>query len=256
MTKNISIWLAGLSTAALISGAALAETPAQKMDDAAAHTDAAAHETGEAVESAASATGQAAENAAESTGETIQNAAESTGETIKNAASATGEAIKDAANATGEAVQDAGDSMATAANNAKDAVADRLAADDSGTPVPGQMFEQDSNTFLASTLLDATIANMAGEEIGDVNDLVINSDGTVTGVVVGVGGFLGVGEKDVALEMSAVRITTDEDGDLIFSVNETEEALENAPAFVTADEREAMRQRAMSDDGLAAPSPQ
>lgn len=275
MNKNFSIWLAGLSTAALISGAALADTttPAQKMDEAGAHTDAAAHQTTEAVKDAAAATGQAVDNATDAAGQKIENAADATGEKLDNAADATGEAVNDAAQATenaaettgekiqnaataagekiqdaaaatGEAVQNAGESLATAANNAKDAVAERMSGDETGTPVAGQIFQQDADTFLASTLMDASITNMAGDTIGDVNDLVISSDGTVTGVVVGVGGFLGVGEKDVALEMSAVKITTDTDGDLVFSVNETEEALENAPAFVTAAEREAEMGRA------------
>ena len=74
----------------------------------------------------------------------------------------------------------------------------------------------------------------------------MTAEGQVEGVVVGVGGFLGVGEKLVALEMNQFQIQFDDDGDLVFTVNTTEEALENAPEFVTVEEQEREAERAAS----------
>jgi hypothetical protein len=44
--------------------------------------------------------------------------------------------------------------------------------------------------------MGSRVYNMAGERIGDVNDILID-DGRVTAMVIGVGGFLGIGEKEV-----------------------------------------------------------
>ena len=234
MAKNTSIWLAGLSSIALISGAALAQTtPGQKMDEAAAHSESAVEQAGEALQDAASATGQAAENAGEATVDAASDAATATGNAVENAADATGNAVENAADATADAVDRTTDASST-----------EMVATEEGTPVEGQIFQQDENTFLASTLMDASIINSTGDTIGDVDDLIMTADGQVNGVVVGVGGFLGVGEKLVALEMNQFEIQFDDDGDLVFSVNTTEEALENAPAFVTAEEQERERERA------------
>ena len=61
---------------------------------------------------------------------------------------------------------------------------------------------------LATQLLGKAVYNgngKNGKNIGDVNDLVIGQDGKVQSVVVGVGGFLGMGTKDVAIDYSQVK---------------------------------------------------
>nr|WP_255720404.1 PRC-barrel domain-containing protein [Acuticoccus kalidii] len=138
---------------------------------------------------------------------------------------------------------EAADSAAESADQAVDnAEATVESADEAevaeGTPVEGQIFEQSPDTFLASTLLDADVVNSADEKIGDVRDMVLTADGTVEGVVIGVGGFLGIGEKEVAIELSALSISEDENGDLNFMLNATEEELKAAPEFRDADEME------------------
>ena len=42
-------------------------------------------------------------------------------------------------------------------------------------------------------------------KIGDVDDVLIDKEGRVTAMIIGVGGFLGMGEKDVAVSFSSVR---------------------------------------------------
>ncbi|MCV2868690.1 PRC-barrel domain-containing protein [Defluviimonas sp. WL0002] len=75
--------------------------------------------------------------------------------------------------------------------------------------------------------------------VGDINDLIIKLDGSVEGVVIGVGGFLGLGEKDVAVKMDALSLTTDpEFGTIRLTLGATREELEAAPEFKTAAEQQ------------------
>jgi sporulation protein YlmC with PRC-barrel domain len=86
--------------------------------------------------------------------------------------------------------------------------------------------------YLATKLIGETVYNGTGddaENIGDVNDLVIDADGNVQAVVVGVGGFLGL-EKNVALEFDAIE-WAEKDGDRWIVVNSTADALKALPDF-------------------------
>ncbi len=74
------------------------------------------------------------------------------------------------------------------------------------------------------------------DDIGDVNDIIIGPEGDARGVLVDIGGFLGLGEHTVALDMSQVRFLTDETGDRFVAVNSTREELENAPKYERPDE--------------------
>ncbi len=58
---------------------------------------------------------------------------------------------------------------------------------------------------LASDIIGSTVYSPSGDNIGDVNDMVVQSGGQVPIVVIGVGGFLGMGEKNVGIEMSRLR---------------------------------------------------
>lgn len=87
--------------------------------------------------------------------------------------------------------------------------------------------------YLASNLIGENVYNGTGddaEKIGDVNDLVIDQNGDVQAVVVGVGGFLGMGEKNVALEFDAID-WAERDGDRWIVVSSTKESLEQLPEF-------------------------
>ena len=120
-------------------------------------------------------------------------------------------------------------------------------------PVEGQIFEQSPDQLLASTLLDATVVSPEDETIGDVTDMVLSEDGQVTGVVIGVGGFLGIGEKGVAIEYDRIEVRQGEDGELSFVLATTQEQLEAAPEFRTQDElqTDAPAPAAATDTGLA-----
>lgn len=95
--------------------------------------------------------------------------------------------------------------------------------------------EQAEKEMLASSLMGASV-NLADESIGTISDLIITPDYTVRGVVVGVGGFLGIGEKRVALPLEKVTIQTPEPGVVELTANMTREELEAKDAFKTAAE--------------------
>jgi len=67
------------------------------------------------------------------------------------------------------------------------------------------------------------------EEIGEVDDVLFDSEGKIAGVLVEVGGFIGIGEKNVMIPMADLRLSSDEDGEYFFITNYTQEQLEEMP---------------------------
>ncbi|HEY9455351.1 MAG TPA: PRC-barrel domain-containing protein [Bradyrhizobium sp.] len=57
----------------------------------------------------------------------------------------------------------------------------------------------------ASKLMGLDVYNEANEKLGDVNELILDKDGKVAAVVIGVGGFLGMGEHDIAVPMDKLK---------------------------------------------------
>lgn len=94
-------------------------------------------------------------------------------------------------------------------------------------------FEANMNQILASTLLGKTIYTSQAddaESIGDVNDVVMTNDGKAQAVVVGVGGFLGLGEKEVAVDFARLNWVI-VDGDRRLMMDTTSDELKSAPEF-------------------------
>jgi sporulation protein YlmC with PRC-barrel domain len=127
---------------------------------------------------------------------------------------------------------------------AKSTMSDKSAT--SGKATAAQMNKSDHVNFIhqqsatdwrGSKLIGANIYGPDTKSIGDVNDVLIASDGNIRAVVVGVGGFLGVGEKNVALPFDALRITRKANSDKIdkISVSYTKDQLKNAPKFAYFD---------------------
>ena len=100
-------------------------------------------------------------------------------------------------------------------------------------PVAGQIVVQDANTILASKdLIGQTVYAPDKAKIGSISDLILSKDGrTVEGFVIGVGGFLGIGEKSVALKMDRLKLSAGPDGTLQLAMDMTKEELSNAPTF-------------------------
>lgn len=76
-----------------------------------------------------------------------------------------------------------------------------------------------------------SIYDPAKDKIGTVDDVVISNGGQIEGFVIGVGGFLGVGEKDVAVAYSAVHAEM-KDHAWYLTLNTTKDALKSAPALM------------------------
>lgn len=70
------------------------------------------------------------------------------------------------------------------------------------------------------------------DSIGKIDDLVIGADGRISHAVVGVGGFLGIGEKKVALELRDVKLMRSSDGTVFGVVMRTKQQLQDMPTFV------------------------
>ena len=75
-----------------------------------------------------------------------------------------------------------------------------------------------------------TVYDPAGNKIGDVTDVLVSDDGHVTAVMVGVGGFLGIGEKDVALSFNAIKRAV-KDNKTTLTLETTKDALKAAQGF-------------------------
>ena len=94
-----------------------------------------------------------------------------------------------------------------------------------------------SGQISASELLNENVLNDANEKVGDINDVLIDSKGKVAAVIVGVGGFLGMGEKDVALTFDQLNFATDNNDPLVVKTNTTKESLQAAPQYTKPDKR-------------------
>lgn len=90
-----------------------------------------------------------------------------------------------------------------------------------------------ANSFRADELIGSDLKSRPDREtIGSISDLLIDENGQVVAVIVGVGGFLGLGEKDVAIAWDAVEHSLNEDGDgHDFTVSLTKATLTDAPEF-------------------------
>jgi sporulation protein YlmC with PRC-barrel domain len=82
-------------------------------------------------------------------------------------------------------------------------------------------------------IIGKDVENDAGEEIGEVNDLIINPTDKVTYAIIGVGGFLGMGERLIAVPFEALK-TKPNDDDLIFA-GATKERIRQLPEFRHSD---------------------
>ena len=90
--------------------------------------------------------------------------------------------------------------------------------------------KQKADEHFASDLIGASVTNAAGEVLGDVNNLLVGPDGDLTAAVIGVGGLLGIGEKNVAVSYDALQTRT-EDDKLMVVLNATKAELEAAPDY-------------------------
>lgn len=100
--------------------------------------------------------------------------------------------------------------------------------------------EQSPTQISASDFIGQSVMNGANESIGDINDIILEKDGGIVAAVVGVGGFLGIGEKSVAVPMENITVTEATDtGEIKLTTMETAESLKAAPEFKTLKDQRA-----------------
>ncbi|MEQ1653833.1 MAG: PRC-barrel domain-containing protein [Hyphomicrobium sp.] len=129
-----------------------------------------------------------------------------------------------------------------------------LAAFVAGTPLGSGPAKAD-DTFLAEQklteylakdrLIGAKVRGADGKIIGDIEDLVISNDGQVVGAIMGVGGFLGAGEKKVAVAIKALGLEVTDGKMNVTMPSATKDVLTAAPSYKRVNPPKGWLQRAV-----------
>src|SRR5262245_52027064 len=121
------------------------------------------------------------------------------------------------------------------------------------TTSPGAVTMQQAGEYLADDVIGASVRNAQNENIGSVSDLVIDGEGKVKAAVISVGGFLGIGDKHVAVPWSDVKLqadtrstasgtatsgSADASRNPMLLVNVTKDQLKQAPEFKTVSQQQ------------------
>jgi sporulation protein YlmC with PRC-barrel domain len=104
---------------------------------------------------------------------------------------------------------------------------DQLAA----VPDRNALGEVDVSTMSVDNLIGTTVYSADNDNVGSVGDVILAADGSVDAVVLDIGGFLGMGQKPVAIAFEALNIRRDEDGTLYVYTGFTREQLEAAADY-------------------------
>jgi sporulation protein YlmC with PRC-barrel domain len=106
------------------------------------------------------------------------------------------------------------------------------------TPAPLTPAPQSQNQLTNNSAQPAPVANYykqnvyddSGNKIGEISNVIMGRDNKIEGFILSVGGFLGAGEKDVAVPFNAVK-STQNNGNVRLTMNTTKDQLEKAPSF-------------------------
>jgi sporulation protein YlmC with PRC-barrel domain len=81
-------------------------------------------------------------------------------------------------------------------------------------PMDGAKFiqSQSPDQWVFSKFKGTNVVGPDNAQVGNVNDLLFDKNGKILGLIVGVGGFLGIGEKSVAIDMSAFQVAPADSG--------------------------------------------
>src|SRR5262245_34165085 len=119
---------------------------------------------------------------------------------------------------------------------------------------PQFLAKQASDDWLASKLIGQTVYNAQDEIVGDINDLVSDRNGKIVAALVGSGGFLGIGQKDVALRFEDMKLARDENDNVKIIADVNKEVLAAAPDYETLAEQEINVGSAKEDAGRETPN--
>jgi hypothetical protein len=108
--------------------------------------------------------------------------------------------------------------------------------------------EQTADDMLASTIIGKSAYNSQDESIGEVTDLVTDRSGKILAALIGVGGFLGIGQKDVAVSFEDLKFARDDNNNVKVVLNLSKETLAQAPDYKTLDEQSVVEGSAKPED--------
>ena len=225
---------------------AAAAMDAEATEEEAEMTEEAAEEEAEAVEenaeeAAAEVEAEGEETAAEVEAETEEAAAEVEAEAEETAAEVEAGAEEAAAEVEAETEEAAAEveNAAEEAEAATEEAAAEVEAEAEAEMAESRAPQVELEGYATAEMADLTTEMLTGadvygtneEEVGDVGELILSDDGQIQQVIIDVGGFLGLGEKQVALPLSDVQILRSEDGDVRVYTNYTEEELDAMPEY-------------------------
>ena len=96
----------------------------------------------------------------------------------------------------------------------------------------------------AEDLVGTTVYGANDANVGEIGDVLLTADGKIDAYLVDVGGFLGMGEKEVAIGSDNLAFMTDNDGNKYLYTTFTKEQLDAAAAYdkaTYAEKRDAQR---------------
>ena len=88
-----------------------------------------------------------------------------------------------------------------------------------------------ANSVTVNHWYKQSVYDPSDNKIGEIMDVLVSRDGKAEALIVGVGGFLGMGEKDVAVPFNAVQFKTKDNNKWYAVMNTTKDALKSAPGF-------------------------
>lgn len=86
------------------------------------------------------------------------------------------------------------------------------------------------NALLVSNIHEQNIYDPRDNKLGEVKDLMLDRNGKITAAIISVGGFLGIGEKDVAVAFSEIK-ATERNNKWWLTMNATKDELKKATGF-------------------------
>ena len=128
--------------------------------------------------------------------------------------------------------------MAPADNSAPATTADKTARvpatpDDTTTAAidRSKLKEIPAGEIRSEDLVGTTVYGANDANVGEIGDVILSQDGKVDAFIIDVGGFLGIGEKEVAVGMENLSFMTDTDGNKYLYTTFTKEQLDAAAAY-------------------------
>lgn len=106
--------------------------------------------------------------------------------------------------------------------------------------------EQKLTEYLAKDrLIGAKVHDKDGKIVGDIEDLIVSNDNQIVGVIMGVGGFLGAGEKKVGVRYSALRFATKDGKTTVSLPSATKEVLTALAPMKRLEPKKSLKERAL-----------